>query len=345
MQVIWGKNAGGAYIRVVPVASQIGTQDGAASFTDGFPPDNFTNVSAGGVPPFGQDMNGILSVVTAWLQWAQAGGPNVYDAAFATAVGGYPFGSILNSAYTAGAMWASFQDNNLTNPDDPSTSAGWVRVGLQPGTPVPLLTANTNSQFILANGTTVGNTGSGAAQADRGYVYVYKAIWDQFSNTQCPIFDSSGNPSTRGANAVADFLALKRLTTPNMKGLGVIGVDTMAGSASTFLNGVPITIGNTTTPGSILGENLHALTSSENGAHTHVNTLTDPQHNHSYLIAPDSGARVSGTGNIYLGGPQSSGATTGSSSTNITINNASSGSGTGHNTVERNMAVYWGLKT
>jgi len=45
--------AGPSFIRPIPTASQIGIQDGAASLTDGFPPDCFTPVVAGGTPPFG----------------------------------------------------------------------------------------------------------------------------------------------------------------------------------------------------------------------------------------------------------------------------------------------------
>jgi len=336
MQKIWGVSASGAYIRTVPIDSQIGVQDGAASFDTGFVPDNFTPVAGGGVPPFGQDFNGALNAITAWLQWAQAGGRITFDAAFATAIGGYPSGCVLSSRIVNGVQYTSSVDNNTTDPDDPLTSVGWQRVGLLAGTPVPLLTTGT-SGYVVANGTTTGSAASGAAQPGGGTLFVYKAIWDQFSNTQCPIFDSAGGVSTRGANAVADFQANKRLTTPNMKGLGVMGADTMGGVASTFLNGVPVTVGNTVNPGSILGENLHSLSSAENGVHNHG--TTDPGHLHggalntaAFFGSPGGATNVAGNATIN----------TTTNVTNITINN--SGSGTAHNTVERNMVVYWGLK-
>ena len=84
----WGNSAGGGFIRAIPTPSQIGIQDGAASFADGFPPLNFAPVASGGVPPFGQDMNGILNQITAWTRWQAAGGPIRYDVSFAVAVGG-----------------------------------------------------------------------------------------------------------------------------------------------------------------------------------------------------------------------------------------------------------------
>jgi len=354
MQLAWAANAGGSYIRTVPVPSQIGIQDGAASFNDGFPPDNFTSIAAGGVPPFGQDMNGVLKVITSWEQWLQAGGPIGYDATFSTAVGGYPAGAVLASNVTPGAQWYSLVDNNTTNPDDPLTSSGWVRVGLIPGTPVPLLTAAAQDGYLTANGLTVGSASSGAAAAAGKYLFVFKAIWDGFSNTQCPIFDSGGGVSTRGANAVADFQANKRLTTPNMKGLGVIGVDTMGGSGSTFLNGVPVTIGNATTPGSILGENLHTLSAGE------APTITSSNGSQSITVSLGGGllmpavtggwttVNTAGTGGFQA--PQFNGlqsiqnvaSISGANSISVTSNNTGGGA---HNTVERNMAVFWGLKT
>lgn len=122
---IWAAAAGSSYVRTVPVPSQIGIQNGAASFTDGFPPLTFTQPASGGVPPFGQDTNGILQLVTAWLQWAQAGGPLTYDATFQTGIGGYPNGARVLSA--AGyALWQSTVDNNTTDPD--TGGAGWAAI-------------------------------------------------------------------------------------------------------------------------------------------------------------------------------------------------------------------------
>lgn len=125
---VFAANAAGAYIRQVPVPSQIGIQDGAASFTDGFVPDNFLPIAGGGVPPFGQDFNGLLKVVTAWEQWLQAGGPITYNSAFATAINGYPKGATLASAVTPGLQWTSTAENNLTNPD--TGGANWTSLSI-----------------------------------------------------------------------------------------------------------------------------------------------------------------------------------------------------------------------
>lgn len=114
--IVWARDAGGAYIRPIPIVSQIGITDGAASLPDGFVPLNMTPVEAGGVPPFGQDMNGVLQMVSAWSQWVNAGGPITFDAAFATAIGGYPEGAKLAST-VLGREWISLVDGNMVDPD------------------------------------------------------------------------------------------------------------------------------------------------------------------------------------------------------------------------------------
>ncbi|NTG07273.1 glycine-rich domain-containing protein [Rhizobium rhizogenes] len=125
-QLPWANSATSSYTRTIPVASQIGIQNGAASLTDGFPPLNFLPVGSGGIPPFGQDMNGILNQTTANLQWLNAGGLFAYDGTFSTSIGGYPAGAMLKSASTVGLFWLNTADNNTTNPE--SGGANWTAV-------------------------------------------------------------------------------------------------------------------------------------------------------------------------------------------------------------------------
>lgn len=116
LPIPFAMSAGGSFIRTIPTASQIAITPGAASLTDGFPPVNFLPVSSGGVPPFGQDMNGILYLITANLQYMQAGGNAPYNATFALAIGGYANGATIQTADKTG-YWRSTVDSNLTNPD------------------------------------------------------------------------------------------------------------------------------------------------------------------------------------------------------------------------------------
>ncbi len=170
----------------IPTASQIGIVAGAASLTDGFPPLTRTPLAAGGVPPSGLDMNGILYELSAILRWANAGGGYVYDGTFAadSNVGGYPKGARVLRSDGLG-YWFNTADNNTTDPEAAGTApalAGWVPdytngvtavtmtgsnvtlTALQYGKPVivisGLLTANLNLIFpsIAAEWTVINNT-------------------------------------------------------------------------------------------------------------------------------------------------------------------------------------------
>lgn len=114
--------------RAIPVASQIGITPGAASLTDGFPPLTRTPLSAGGVPPSGIDMNGILYEITDVIRWANAGGGYAYDGTFAadSNVGGYPKGARVMRSDGLG-YWLNTIENNTTDPEATGAAiAGWV---------------------------------------------------------------------------------------------------------------------------------------------------------------------------------------------------------------------------
>lgn len=115
-------NAAAGNIRAIPLNS---SDPDAASQTVGWPPSTFTPEGAGGVPPDGRDMNGVMNQMSAWNQWQAAGGAFVpYDSAFQTAIGGYPNLAIIGSVSNPGTYWQSTVDNNATNPD--TGGGGWV---------------------------------------------------------------------------------------------------------------------------------------------------------------------------------------------------------------------------
>jgi hypothetical protein len=169
----------------IPTASQVGIVAGAASLTDGFPPLTRTPLAAGGVPPSGLDMNGILYELSAVIRWANAGGGYPYDSTFAndTNVGGYPKGARVMRSDGLG-YWFNTADNNVTDPEGAgAVAAGWVPdfttgaaavtmtsanvtlTAAQYGKPIivitGLLTANLNlifpnivGEWVVINGTT-----------------------------------------------------------------------------------------------------------------------------------------------------------------------------------------------
>lgn len=143
----FGNSAAALYITTIPTASQIGIQNGAASLTDGFPPLAFVPPASGGAGPFGTDFNGILKQITQWSRWQNAGATVVYDGTFATAIGGYPKGTILAST-TAGGLWISTADDNVTDPD--AAGAGWVGIATGAGTGFAALAGSSLQVFSVA---------------------------------------------------------------------------------------------------------------------------------------------------------------------------------------------------
>ena len=148
----------------IPVNSSSSTlSDGQATYDSGFPPLTMTAISAGGIPPAGQDMNGILYDLTRKQQWRDAGGGYPFDATFAAAIGGYPSGAIIPSSDFTGS-WQNTVNNNSVNPESGSTSTGWfpqdfygsslVSVSSANVTPSPLQAAR---KEIILSGTLTGN--------------------------------------------------------------------------------------------------------------------------------------------------------------------------------------------
>jgi hypothetical protein len=346
---VWGQNAGAPFIRPIPVDSQIGINAGFASLNDGFPPVTMTPIAAGGVPPFGQDTNGILKQITQVQQWQQAGGIWQFDATFVTAIGGYPAGATLSSRVVLGRQWMSTVDNNMTDPDSAS-AANWVTPpGQIPvGTPVPSFSATVPFGYVPANGLRIGNTNAGGNYAAPGYLLLFRFVWLNFSNAQCPLINSVGQAIPRGANPDVDWSANNNLTLPDSRCAGLIGVDGMQNGGTGLLNGVPFSIGGTTQPGSVMGENLHTLNGNEMPLHFHTAGISDPGHAHNYQQWPQTTAII-GAANFA----QPTGNTTGTTTSNgtgvrVASNNGldttnSAGGSQSHNTVHRSMSVYWNL--
>ena len=93
------------------------TGSNLASMQEGFPTITMTDVDQGGMPPQGQDMNGILFDVTKAIQYQQAGGLFPYDATFAQAIDGYPLGALLTSA-DGTKLYRNLLAGNQSNPEN-----------------------------------------------------------------------------------------------------------------------------------------------------------------------------------------------------------------------------------
>ena len=100
---------------------QSATGSNLASYEEGFPVITMQAIADGGMPPQGQDFNGMFYTLTDIARYAQAGGLYPFDKEFCTAIGGYPLGAILTSLDGA-KLYINQVNGNTNNPDTNSTN-------------------------------------------------------------------------------------------------------------------------------------------------------------------------------------------------------------------------------
>ncbi|HFS7474959.1 TPA: phage tail protein [Enterobacter cloacae] len=113
----------------IPVDSSTTTDnDGVATFDKGFPQITMQPLSAGGIPPSGKDVNGVLYSTTLQQQWQNAGMTYPFSQGFSDAVNGYPKGAIVPSSVYTG-QWLNLNEENGTSPESPTgANTGWVPI-------------------------------------------------------------------------------------------------------------------------------------------------------------------------------------------------------------------------
>src|SRR6202007_2755268 len=89
---------------------------GRASYSGGFPPITMQSIIAGGIPPDGRDMNGILYALSAHAWYLQGGQPFKYDAGVAAAIGGYGIGAVGEST-DGSVLWLDLIASHGNDPD------------------------------------------------------------------------------------------------------------------------------------------------------------------------------------------------------------------------------------
>lgn len=109
-------------------SSPTSESNGVATFEKGFPSITMQPLSAGGIPPSGKDMNGILYDISSQQQWQNAGLQYGFDADFATAISGYPKGAAVLSSDQTG-YWINTVEDNQVSPEGEGENrslTGWV---------------------------------------------------------------------------------------------------------------------------------------------------------------------------------------------------------------------------
>lgn len=118
-------NAAAPFRNTIPVTT---ITPGRASFNLGFPPLTMQPVVAGGKPPLGQDVNGILYMISSHTVYQQTGQPYRWSAdvvASFTPGTGYAVGTLLGSVDGA-TLWYNRLINNVSDPDVSGPNSGWV---------------------------------------------------------------------------------------------------------------------------------------------------------------------------------------------------------------------------
>lgn len=116
--------AGGLINFPIPDAPP-GSPLNAASWSQGFPSTTMQPIVAGGLPPLGQDVNGILFTLSQSTYALQAGQLYGFNATFTGSISGYNVGAVLAMGDGTG-LWLNTSAGNQTNPDNDPTSLNWV---------------------------------------------------------------------------------------------------------------------------------------------------------------------------------------------------------------------------
>jgi microcystin-dependent protein len=218
-----------------------------------------------------------------------------------------------------------------------SVASGIVNTIVPTGIIVPWLATSAPSGWIMASGRTIGSASSGATErANADTANLYALLWASFSNTELPIQDSTGAPTTRGASAANDYAANKRLPLPDARGRSVFGLDNVSNSG---------VIGRITSAGSgINGQTIGAtggaqtitLISDNLPSHTHEITVSYPSQ-----INPAIATDISNGGSTSVYIPNTPATNTPSSNT---FTSTGTGSGTAINKMPPAIILPWIVK-
>lgn len=205
----------GAVTLPIPLDSQVGIVVGAASFEDGFPPATMSDPeTAGGVPPFGQDMNGILYMITAYIALLQAGQRVNYNAAASAAFVGYELGAEVASVATPGRIWRNVLAANVNDPDVDDT--GWAALDPLYATSAPAAGTIHNmvlpgpSDFALDIDTTLGNVDVTGIVAQRNGQKVY--VSNTGANLLQFLANNAGSAAANRFRAATDLAVVTNQT-------------------------------------------------------------------------------------------------------------------------------------
>ncbi len=161
--------------------------------------------------------------------------------------------------------------------------------------------------WIICDSRNIGSAASGANVASNTLQSLFIHLWNNFANTELPIYDATGSITTRGVSAAADWAANKRLPLPDFRGRTPIGMDNPTSGAANRI---------TAAWADVLGGN--------GGAENHTLSIAEmPAHSHNSILG------LAGAGSAQFSGGGASGSTA----------LGSQGGGGAHNNIQPSIAA------
>lgn len=189
------------------------------------------------------------------------------------------------------------------------TSFQPLNLGATTGDMLLWLSSTMKPGYLPYDGTTsIGDASSGATVAFAYTEGLYRYIWDSVSDTYAPV------ATGRGATAIADFAAHKKITLPTSKDMSPYGIGSTISAAMATAGAA--TVASTGTVGA------SGSTAADLAAHTHTWAMHNANGNANYAAS----------GVVYSGnaGGGASLFFTGTADTNVAFAINSAGSGGGH---------------
>lgn len=149
----FGENANPGTINDIPESLNPSDPVQSASWQAGFPLVTMTPLSAGGIPPRGQDVNGALRAISRHSAFLGGGGQYKWSTAYVAAKGGYAIGDVIQAndglnSYVSlvnsnsvdfnstpssiGTSWGLYSGQALIQPQATETVLGVVRLATTP---------------------------------------------------------------------------------------------------------------------------------------------------------------------------------------------------------------------